>query len=469
MSLRGRRDRAFLVLGAICALVPALVMWGFTVDDALIPIRYAHHLANGQGYRFNAHGPSTDGVTPLPWAFLLTLLARGEPLLALVRAKAIGVGAWTAASTMLALDLGRRHERALHPFIGMVVIALAFPVGAWASSGMETGLATALVTLAALSFERPLRAAIFAGVAATLRPELVVWSMALAFGSAVFAKDRSRARILVTVAIAFAPFLVCAIVRVIVWGRPSPLALLAKPSDLTHGFVYARAAALVVLTPILALAPIAVARSTPIARTLFTAGLLHFFVVILVGGDWMPYARLMVPIAPSLAIVYVESTRTSHPLATGLRVLGALVIGGLVAVTAAPNGRHVQRDRAELIRNARPVLVGSKVVAALDIGWVSAATNADIVDLAGLTDPAIAVLSGGHTSKHVDTAMLLDRNVDMIVVYSERRVVEERIVRAPVFATRFERVATVPLGPRGASYVFYKRRDAPPPPPAPEP
>jgi len=32
-----------VLLGALCALVPAIVMWGFTVDDALIPLRYAHH------------------------------------------------------------------------------------------------------------------------------------------------------------------------------------------------------------------------------------------------------------------------------------------------------------------------------------------------------------------------------------------------------------------------------------------
>ena len=80
MPESGQRARtaatgAFAALGAACALVPALAMWGFTVDDALISIRYARHLVEGVGYRFDAGGPSTDGVTPLPWPFLIAALS----------------------------------------------------------------------------------------------------------------------------------------------------------------------------------------------------------------------------------------------------------------------------------------------------------------------------------------------------------------------------------------------------------
>jgi hypothetical protein len=31
-------------------------MWGFTVDDALISVRYARHVAAGVGWRFDAAG-----------------------------------------------------------------------------------------------------------------------------------------------------------------------------------------------------------------------------------------------------------------------------------------------------------------------------------------------------------------------------------------------------------------------------
>ncbi len=428
---RPYRGGVLALAGALSALVPALVMWGFTVDDALIPLRYAHHLASGDGYRFNAHGPSTDGVTPLLWAPLLVPLARGggslDLIAALERVKVLGLLVWTVAGAALGHALAKRatgHRRATLSAVGALgIVALAFPIGAWAVSGLETGVATALATLAAVSFERPLRAALLAGLAACFRPELVVWAIAVAGGS-VIARSREA----------------------------------GTPSALSHGLVYASAASVVVLTPILAFAPLALRRASDLSKTLALAGLTHIIVVIAVGGDWMPYARLMVPVAPSLAFVFVDVARTAHVASTVTRALAALSIGVLVAVTAAPAGRHVHDDRKELIARARPLLSSSRMVAALDVGWVGAATDAEIVDLAGLTDPAIASLRGGHTSKAVDVAMLLDRDVDAIVFYSQPRAVELRIMRSELFTRRFEHASEVALGKLGASYVIYRRR-----------
>ena len=78
--------RGFALLGLIAVLAPALAMWGFTVDDALIPLRYAQHL-----YRFNLGGSATDGVTPLPWALLLTLVDHEDLIVSLERVKALSI------------------------------------------------------------------------------------------------------------------------------------------------------------------------------------------------------------------------------------------------------------------------------------------------------------------------------------------------------------------------------------------
>lgn len=462
--------RALALAGAIAALVPALVMWGFTVDDALIPLRYAHNLAAGVGYRFDAAGPSTDGVTPLPWAPLLVPLSDADLVVALERVKVAGVVAWTAAGAALGCALaGRaRGERTatVHALVALFVVALAFPIGAWSASGMETGFATALATFAAASLERPRRAALLAGLAAALRPEMVVWAMAIAAGGAAVgegaaarAAGRAARRITTNVAIASLPFASCAIVRLVVFGRIAPLALLAKPSDLEHGLAYAGAAAVVVLLPVLVFAPVALWRASAYARTLASAALAHLVVVVAVGGDWMPYARLIAPIAPSLALVFVDVGRVARPVSTIGRAVVALALGAIIAAEAAPAGRRVHPARKLLIAEARPVLVGAKVVAALDVGWVGAATGAQIVDLAGLTDPAIAALPGGHTSKSVDVAMLLDRDVDRLIVYGAPRVVEQRLLRAPLFHEKFERVATLTFGAeRSQSYDVYRRR-----------
>ena len=480
------KSHALAALGAACALVPALAMWGFTVDDALISVRYAHNLVTGAGYRFDARGPSTDGVTPLPWAFILSPLAAADPLTTLVRAKVLGILVWTLAGGALgarvAAMVGRAGGQRIQLALGasaLLVMGLAFPIGAWAGSGMETGLATALATLAVTRFGRPRQLALLAGLASSLRPEMVVWALAVSVGSAVVERTRrdgegeasarsasaaSQAKDYVAAAaIAVAPFVICAAIRAVVFGRVAPLAVLAKPSDLAHGLIYAGAAVLVLLTPVLALAPLGLVKAPKIgmARVLVLAFVAHAAAVIGAGGDWMPYARLMVPVAPSLVLAFVDVASKTRPMWSLLRVAVAAVFGAVVARSAAPAGRNVHADRADLVARARPVLAGAKVVAALDVGWTSAATDARIMDLAGLTDPAIALLAGGHTSKRVDTTMLLDRGVDTVIVYSELRAVETRILWSELFGSRFEAVERLPVGSRGEFYTVYRLRKEP--------
>lgn len=438
--------------GALAALVPSIAMWGFTVDDALISIRYAQNVTSGGGWRFDASTAPSDGVTPLPWVPMLAPIASGDPLDVLVRAKVLGVIAWTAAAAALGAVLARRSTPTLSG-LALAVLALAFPVGAWAASGMETGVVIASCTFAAIAIaERPRTAAALAGIAAAFRPELLPWALVVGIGA--------RPSI-ATGALAIGPFAACVVLRLVAFGHPAPLAVHAKPSDFTHGGVYAFAAFVVVLTPLLAAAPIAVARSaTRSSKVIVVACIVHTIAIAAAGGDWMPYARLFVPIAPSLTLVFADVARTAPAWRTYVRAAIVAVLGIAVASSAAPAGRRVHRDREALVRDARPLLENAKVVAALDIGWVSAAVprSTRIVDLAGLTDREIALLPGGHTSKRIDAAMLVDRKVDTIVVYSDTRVVEARVVRAPLFRDHFEKKAQVDLGDRGAFYEVWTVR-----------
>src|SRR5439155_8997260 len=140
---------------------------------------------------------------------------------------------------------------------------------------------------------------------------------------------------------------------------------------------------------------------------------------------WMPYARLAAPIAPSMVLAFVlaasapasapapapapvsgaaaaaaaSSAPAPHRWADAARLLIAIAAGVWTLAVAGPAGRHVLADRIDLARRARPYLDGAARIASVDIGWPTLATEADIVDLAGLTDPTIAALPGGHTSK----------------------------------------------------------------------
>src|SRR4051812_1118880 len=179
-------------LGALAALGPLVALRGFTVDDALISARYAAHVAQGLGYRFNEGGPVTDGVTPLGWPYLLAPFASGGPLAALTAAKILGVFTWALAAAILALAIDQaggptapptkggqpvssraatRQRRAR--FAALLLIATSAPLGAWSVAGMETGLVIALAALgvALRQLEHPRAGAGCAGLAAALRLE----------------------------------------------------------------------------------------------------------------------------------------------------------------------------------------------------------------------------------------------------------------------------------------------------------
>src|SRR5262249_14953831 len=163
------------------------------------------------------------------------------------------------------------------------------------------------------------------------------------------------------------------------FGHAAPLAIQAKPSDFAHGSMYALAGIVVCATPVVLLARL---RGASLAIALAAA--VHVLAVMAAGGDWMPYARLLAPIAPGL--VFAAARSESTPWWFGMRAFACAALGAWMWIAAAPPGRGVARDRRDLVLRARPLLEG-KTVACVDIGWVGAATNHSVIDMAGLTDP----------------------------------------------------------------------------------
>jgi hypothetical protein len=470
---------AWAVVGAVALAVPACWMWGFTVDDALISVRYARNLVAGLGWRFNAHGPATDGVTPLPWPLVLAPFAwaGGNGWDVLVRAKVLGFVLHVVTGALV----GRAAGRAVGapPWARLAVLAalaLSVPVAAHAVTGMETSLAMLLATAAAVSLSRPARAAALAGLGASFRPEMAPWAIAVAAGAAL-ARRENPERTARAVAFALGPFAACAAIRVVLWGRPAPLSLMAKPSGVEFGLPYAGAALVVSVVPVLLLSPWALRRA-PDAVVLVAAAMVHAAVLVVVGGDWMWYARLWAPIVPALAVAAFAVGEHAPKAPTALRAALALALGGwLVTRGATAAGRSVGADRHALVAEGRRWLAPYHRVAALDVGWVGTATEADVIDLAGVTDPEIAALPGGHTSKRVGSMYLLGRDPDALLLYagaglppeglpawreaSYGRVVEARLADDDVIARHFAPVAWLPLGKGGAGYVLLARVPSP--------
>ncbi|WP_437682900.1 hypothetical protein [Sorangium sp. So ce131] len=478
-----RRSWLVALAGALTALIPALALSGFTVDDALITARYAHHIARGIGYRFNAAGPVTDGVTPLGWAFVLAPFAAGGPLAALTAAKAIGAAAWTLSAGALALAIDRASDRPVR-FAALALLPASAPLGAWSAAGMETGVVLALGALAAAlpALGRPLAGAGCAGVAAALRPELLPFALVVALaaqaaprrgggppgaaaggpaGRSAWGPPRERdvgpaaspsgaawppgpawpsgpamwwTGGLAALALAGLPFVAVALIRLSVFGRPAPLAALAKAPDAALGARYALACFLLT-GPLALVAPLAWRALPAWPRGLLAAVAAHFLAVAAAGGDWMPLSRLVVPALPAAALAAAYVASAADARATALRIALALAGELFVALRIGPTAARVGAERSRVVEELRGPLAGAGVVAALDVGWLGAATGATIVDLAGVTDPAIAALPGGHTTKRIPGALLDARGVDTLVLL----LAEGQPLAAPWTTSRFAR------------------------------
>ncbi len=446
---------------ALLALLPLLWIRSFTVDDALISARVAAHLRAGLGYRFNASGAPVDAVTPLGWAYVLVPFAAGGTLAALSAARWLGAISWLAAAIWLGAAVARLPGSRLK-LSPLVLLAVCAPLAAWSVAGMETGVVVALATLALM---RSPWAVVPAGLAAAWRPELLPWALVLVVGTG-FAARRSVQRVFALAALALVPALIVGATRELAFGHPAPLAVFAKPSDLSHGFRYAWGALAFTGPPLLLLAPWSLRRIGGHERAVAAACAVHVVSLLLAGGDWMALYRLMVPVLPGLILVGAAIAGVSRPWATALRLAAALGVSVVVMFVIGRVARHVGPNRAALIEAAAAPLAGGGHVASLDVGWVGAATPADVEDMAGVTDSRVAVLPGGHTTKRIPDGWLEARHVDRLVLllapgeapalpwWQSRfdRGVEQRVARQA--GDRFRVLARIPLGGTRQSYLI---------------
>lgn len=390
------------LVAGVSAALGVWLYWGFTVDDALITARVAHHLHEGVGYRFNPTGPAVDAVTPFGWAHFLSLFASG-PWEAWTAARWVGLVSWILAATWLGREL-RQHGGS--PWPTLLFAGLA-PLGAWASAGMETGVVIALVTL---STTRQSWGLVLAGIAAALRPELVPYAVVLALG-----RSTSVQKVAGPVAIALGPAILVAVLRATFFESPYPLSAAAKPAELTSGLFYVVQTLLLGGPFWLWLGP-GLRQLPREEKALAVAVAAHLAAIVLTGGDWMVLMRLTAPVFPA-ALRIASMAARSRSLRWAIPVwVCAVAATAYLGVKAGLPGRHITRQRAQLVAAAKPMLSDAQVVAALDVGWLGVAHPGTIVDLAGVTDPRIAHLAGGHTTKRIDLGLLRARDVDHLAL-----------------------------------------------------
>ena len=319
------RDLALALAAALAAYAALAARFAFVCDDAYISFRYARHLAQGLGLRFNAgEAPPVEGYSNLLWTLAIAAAERAgiAPELASNALSASAGALLVALATRLAqrrLALGRAATAATALFLATLP-----PVALWATGGLET-MAFALAVF--LAFERleldpgrprALQAGLAAAAAALLRVDGAAWA-ALAIGAA--AADRARLAdrawrraLLVSLAPLAAAVLAQLAFRVGYHGDWLPNTARVKGGlsalRLERGARYL--GVLLLSAPSLALAaalaplgwrgpsrPLAARAAAPVAAAAAYA--------VFVGGDFMPFGRFLVVAAPFLALAFAAS------------------------------------------------------------------------------------------------------------------------------------------------------------------
>lgn len=483
---RAQRDRQQVGAGNVwvvgasltAAALSIAVVWGFTVDDALISVRVAHHLASELGYRFNANGPVVDAVTPLGWAYVLSPFS-ATVWSGLAFARWSGVACTLAAAGVLAQQATREIATGAR-WLVPVIWGCCLPLAAWAGAGMETAW---IVLLGTLALRGTLGGACAAGWAAAWRPELLPWAavlhLGLAWGNATEDGRVRAARVAGRLGCVLGFPLAVVVSRVVAFDDPAPLAVYAKPSDVSHGAYYLWGALRFSVAPILVAAPLVWARLPLQGRVILAASAVHAAVLVAAGGDWMPIFRLWTPVLPGLVLVSGMVWERAHSLVNLARLGTALGLSAVLWVQLVPASRNVLAARERMASGLAALMPAPGVVAGLDVGWIGASTAGTVVDLAGVTDPHVAVLPGGHTSKHLPSDFLVRRGVETLVLLladgeAERltapgagsapapgalryaRTVEQRVTQLEGFE-EFTLTGVVPIPGTGSAYLVLSR------------
>ncbi len=324
-TLRRALPHALAALGLAVLVLTLALRWPFILDDAFISLRYARHLAEGLGVRYNLTGVPVEGYTNFLWVALGALLEWLLPvpeigLLALNVVAGVGLGLVAYGATFQRAGPGMA--------LLMAVWVVTTPaLAAWYTGGLETALFALLFLAAALSV-RALYSGVWIGpallcaLACLARPEgyLLLATVGLV-GSGAFGRELRLPRKV------FVRWGLCASVppaihlgwKLVYYGALLPNTFVAKvPAP--YPSLGARYLGLFLTTSffspfILAAVPVAAvaafrlrkiaAGTSALLLVLAQLAAAYLVYVLLVGGDHFEF-RLVAPAAPVLAFLLFE-------------------------------------------------------------------------------------------------------------------------------------------------------------------
>ena len=400
-------DRRMVWLLAAAAVVLGLSYGACTQDDAFISFRYAENLVRGDGLVFNP-GERVEGYTNLSWTLLIAgaMTLGAEPVIASTLLGLVCLAGVVVATWRLGLGGGPAALVLVAPMLVAVDAQLALE----SVEGLETALYVWLITLgtgAAIREERWAGSGWFV-LACLTRPEGIFMWGAVQVGlllrawtqQAVGAQLRATWRSALPVLACLAALTAW---RLAYYGDPLPNTFYAKTGALAvpRGLHYLWAH--VVSHPLLWLlvgARLVAGRRTASTLPLATAACLYLTYVVLIGGDFKPTGRFIVPVLPMLAVLAQEALAGLVSRGARLR-WSAVGVAAVVGVwgsldqyrVAAGHGaeRHANLEARKLVGDWIATHTPPDTVIAIhSAGVIPFYAGRRTIDMWGLTDRTIA-------------------------------------------------------------------------------
>jgi hypothetical protein len=394
-------------------------------DDAYITLRYARYFAAGQGPVWNP-GERVEGYTDFLWMALIA----GQHRLG---ADLVDASVWLSYASMLAVfviawriwalwagEEGGALARPAVLAVTLLLIALNDSLVFWGFSGLETGLAAALLTATVYLFMRESRgarvpwSAIAATAAAMTRPEMVLVAAVtggFTLRDAAARRDAPSIRRLALWSATFvATYGAYFAWRYSYYGHVFPNTYYAKVGSggdfINRGMGYVQAYGLsyLFLPFVMGAVTLVFAGTKDVRRDaqyVLAVIAAWAFAVIVEGGDAFAHGRFLAPVVPvmyvagvsGLTIVLSRAIPQPRQLAAaGLltAMLAGLALSRGSADPTVPADRHARDEREALGRWLHDHVPAEYTVAVYASGAVPYYAQTRALDLLGLTDETIA-------------------------------------------------------------------------------
>lgn len=389
-------------------------------DDAFIFFRYVNHIVQGYGIVWNEGESPVEGFSSPMWIFLLTMgkvFGCSPPTLSVV------LGFFSMLGTALVMRSALLYTSRW----AWIPIAIFFGFGSvyyWSLSGMETGLFMFCFLTSYVSIHRPsLRYWVL--LLGLVRPEgillMIPWSILWV---------RTHPQKTKFLILAWSPTIVYFLFRVLYFDDWLPNTYYAKVGApifdrVQSGVIYS--------TPILIclLGIVSTLRTSVgiLLRSLLVGCVAQVSIVILGGGDWMTWGRMLVPMFPFLIIMASKQIAQGYrflvvfmyflfPYCTPLKAWPAILRGEQLPTAGFQEGGlySISKDIALDIRTNLPV---HSTIAINHAGFLPyLLSEYNFIDMTGLNDVFIARHANGGLHQKYDVEYVLGRTPDLVVFNS---------------------------------------------------